>query len=185
MRLIRIPLLIEISLIILYYLISIFSIIIQPLNLILGYLIVFILPGYNFLSIIKPAYKFIEKIGYAVILSLAIENILMLFSYITLYNNVTYPETTIRGFKFNTILLISGIIIINLGLIIINEFINYKRKSLKFNKFKLKNLSFKKINSKLILKDSIILLIFISSLVLLCVSSYYSEVPNNDYETNR
>lgn len=181
---IRIPLLIEISLIILYFLITIFSITIQPFNLILGYFIIIILPGYNLISLLKPAHNFMEKIGYAVFLSLAIESILIIISYIVLYNNFTYPESTIHGFKFNSFILITSILFINLVLIIIKELMIYKKKPLIYDKFNLKNRICKIYDLKIILRNSIILLIFVLSLAMLCVSTYFSNVPNNDYETN-
>ena len=65
MKIGRVFLLIELSFISIYYLIVQFSITIQPINLILGFFIVFILPGYNLLNIIKPDYSVIRKLGYS------------------------------------------------------------------------------------------------------------------------
>lgn len=182
----RFYLVIELSLIVIYFFITLFSIVLQPINIILGFFIIFILPGYNLLNILKPCYNFIEKIGYVIILSLAVESILMLFSYIILYNFGTYPDITSRGFIFNSTLLITSIIFINFILIIINEFKNFKIK-IKNNKNQKRDYSINldRIKFNLNLKKSLVIVTFALSLILLCISTLYSEVPNNDYLTNR
>ncbi|MFW9990405.1 MAG: hypothetical protein ACFFC3_17320, partial [Candidatus Odinarchaeota archaeon] len=105
------------------------SISILPINIILGFFIIFILPGYNLLDILKPSSKIIEKLGYCIILSLAIENIFMVLCYAILYNNLTYPEVATLGFIFNSSVLITAILIINLILIIIREYLQFKSKT--------------------------------------------------------
>ncbi|KKL87566.1 hypothetical protein LCGC14_1933440 [marine sediment metagenome] len=128
MKLRRVFLLIELVTLLIYFLMILFSVILQPLNMILGFFFVFILPGYNLVSILKPRYKFVEKLGYVVVLSLALESIIMLLSYIFLYNSLSYPESNTRGIIFNPILLISAILSINLILIFIKSIKNSKIK---------------------------------------------------------
>lgn len=112
-------LIIEITFIIIYMFMILFSIVIQPINMILGIICVLFLPGYNLLNVIKPRFNLIEKLGYMTIISLAIENILMFFSYIFLYNIVTTQDNP--AFFFNNILLISTIQLINISLILLYE----------------------------------------------------------------
>ena len=177
-------LLIELSFLFAYFFLILFSIILQPINLILGFILVFILPGYNLISILKPQYSFSEKLGYVIILSLAIESALMLLSYILLYNFESGPESNTRGFIFNPTILISAILLINLILIFIKRIKNHKigqNKGLRENNF------FKKLGSlkrRIKPKNLIIITSLFISLLFLCVSTLYSEVPNNDYSTN-
>ncbi len=183
----RLYLVIELILIVIYSFMTLFSIVLQPINIILGFFIVFILPGYNLLNLIKPKFRFIEKLGYSIIISLAVENISMFFSYIILYNYGTYPDATSRGFIFNSTLLIASIIFINFILIIINEFKNFKIK-IKSNKNQKRDYSINldRIKYNLDLKKSLVIVTFALSLILLCISTLNSEVPNNnDYLTNR
>lgn len=167
---------IEIVLIFIYIFIIIFSIAIQPFYLILGIICVLFLPGYNLLNLIKPQFNLIEKLGYTIILSLAIENLIMFFSYIFLYNIVTSPE--FPGFIFDGILLILVIQFINIILIFI-----FKYKKIKRNKrpefFQIK-IDLKKKDFKIL----IIFIVFFLSLILLCISTLFSDVPNNDFDTN-
>jgi len=128
MKLRRVFLLIELVTLLIYFLMILFSVILQPLNMILGFFFVFILPGYNLISILKPEYQFSEKLGYMIVLSLALESALMLFSYIILYNFETYPESNTRGVIFNPIILISSILFINLILTFIKRRRNHNIK---------------------------------------------------------
>lgn len=121
-------LIIEIILISLYMYTIIFSILILPLNIILGILCILFLPGYNLLNLIKPNFSIIQKTGYMTIISLGLENIIMFFSYIFLYDIVTTPENP--AFYFNNILLITSIQIINIVLIIINQIKRLKVKEI-------------------------------------------------------
>ena len=91
-----------------------------PLNLLLGIICVLFLPGYNFLSLIFSKYSRIKKLGYMIIISLAIENIFMFFCYFFLYSQVTTIQKP--GFVFNQLYLILSFQLINLILIIANEF---------------------------------------------------------------
>ncbi|MHA1492120.1 MAG: hypothetical protein ACTSRI_21025, partial [Promethearchaeota archaeon] len=105
----------EIFLIFFYVLLTLFSIVLQPINLILGIICVLFLPGYNLLNLIKPHFKLIEKLGYALILSLALENILMFSMYLSVYNLVTYvKQPSFVGLIYNQVLLILLIQFINL-----------------------------------------------------------------------
>ncbi len=184
MKLNRVYLLIELLLLFFYFFIILFSITIQPINIILGFVFVFILPGYNLLSILKPRYKFIEKIGYAIVISIALESTFMLGSYILFYNLVSYPESSTTGFIFNPIILISAVLSINLILIFIKKIKNYKGKPNNHSK-KINFISFLgSINRHLKLKDMIIIISFVLSLIFLCVSTIFSKVPNNDYLVN-
>ncbi len=185
MKLKRIFLVTELLFIFIYYLMTLFSIIIQPFNLIFGFIIVFILPGYNLLKILKPDFSFIEKLGYVIIVSLAIENIFMLFSYIILYNYTTYPETTSHGFIFNSTLLITAILFVNIILIIINEYKYFKSKK-EFDKINERKsiLNLNNIKEILNIKVITILAFFGLSLIFLCISTTFSNVPNNDYLSN-
>ena len=185
MKLKRIFLVTELFFIFIYYLMTLFSIIVQPLNLIFGFFIVFILPGYNLLKILKPDFSFIEKLGYVIIVSLAIENIFMLFSYIILYNYTTYPETTSSGFIFNSTLLITAILFVNIILIIINEYRCFKSKK-EFDKINERKsiINLNNIKEILNIKVITILAFFGLSLIFLCISTTFSNVPNNDYLSN-
>ena len=96
-------LIIQIFIIFLYLYLFLKSVVIFPLNLLLGIICVLFLPGYNFLSLIFSQYSRIKKLGYMIIISLAIENIFMLFSYIYFYYRVT---TVLKpGFVFNPLYL--------------------------------------------------------------------------------
>ena len=185
MKIRRVFLLFELFLISIYYFLILFSITIQPINIILGFFIIFILPGYNLIDILKPDYSLIRKLGYAIILSLAIENIFMLFSYIILYNSTTYPEVISIGFIFNSTLLITAVLIINLILILIKEYKHFKSK-IEFDETQARKyiLNFNKIKEILNFKTIIIFFFFGLSLIFLSISTIYSNVPNNDYATN-
>jgi len=114
MRRIRLLTILEVSAVLIYLIITLFSITIQPVNLILGIFCTLIIPGYNLLDIIKPQYKVIQKLGYMTILSLAIVNIFMFFSYLFLYDLTVLTEDT--GLIFDPVLLIALLQILNLTL---------------------------------------------------------------------
>ena len=187
MKIRKVILLIELILISIYYLMIQFSITIQPINLILGFFIIFILPGYNFLNILKPDYSIIRKLGYSIILSLAIENIYMLFNYIILYNFMSYPEVPTWGFIFNSKVLITAIIFINLIFIIIIEYKHFKSKT-EFDGIQARKsiLNLSKIKEVLNLKVITVFIFFGLSLIFLGISTIYSNVPpdNNYYTSN-
>ncbi len=186
MKIRKVVLLIELVLIFIYYLMVQFSITIQPINLILGFFIIFILPGYNLLNILKPGYSIIRKLGYSIILSLAIENIFMILCYITLYNSPIYPEPGIIWFKFNSTLLITVIIFINLIFIIIIEYLQFKSK-IKFDETTTRKsvLNINKLKEKLNFKVITVSIFFGFSLIFLGISTIYSNVPpNNNFRTN-
>ena len=60
---------IQVSLILVYLIMTLSSIFLQPLYLILGIICVLFFPGYNLLNIIKPQFSLIERLGYTIILS--------------------------------------------------------------------------------------------------------------------
>ncbi len=190
----RFYLIIEIALITSFLYIIIFNIVIFPLNLFLGILCVLFLPGYNLLNLIKPNFNFIAKLGYTTVVSLAIENLLMLFSYIILYDLVTTPED--RRFFFNETLLICATQIINLLIILLLELKRvYKKKAYKgklindkakleiFNNSVKKNSPFKNhlkninINKKILL----IFFCFAISLIFTAITAYYSDISDNEF----
>ncbi len=186
MKIRKVILLIELILISIYYLMVQFSITIQPINLILGFFITFILPGYNLLNILKPDYSIIRKLGYSIILSLAVENIFMILCYITLYNSPVYPEKGTKWFIFNPTLLITAIIFINLIFIIIIEYKQFKSKT-EFDEIPARKsiLNLSKIKEVLDLKVITVFIFFGLSLIFLCISTIYSNVPlNNNFSIN-
>lgn len=175
----KIALIIELVLIFTYSFMILFSIVFMPINIILGIICILVLPGYNLLNLIKPQFNLIEKLGYMTILSLAIENLLMFFNYMTLYDIVTTPENP--EFFFNTTLLITTIQFINIILI----FAKYFQKNDK-NKIKKLNLliNFDYVREKINVKIFLIYISFILSLILLCISALYSDVSNNEFAVN-
>ncbi len=186
MKIRKVFLLIESVFISIYYLMVQFSIIIQPINLILGFLIIFILPGYNLLSILKPDYSIIRKLGYSIILSLAVENIFMILCYIIFYNSPVYPEPGSIWFIFNSTLLITAIIFINLIFIITKVYKQFKSKT-RFEGTQVKKsfLNLSKIKEVLNLKVITVFVFFGLSLILLGISTMYSNIPlNNNFQTN-
>ncbi|MFX0136208.1 MAG: hypothetical protein ACFFDN_21390 [Candidatus Hodarchaeota archaeon] len=165
----------EILIIFIHWSLILFSIIIQPLVLVLGIICMLFLPGYNLISILKPKFNFIQRWGYSTITSLTIINIFMFISYVLLFNLFTKKT---MGFHFEAIFLISSIQITNLILISIQIFKNNSNFKRKFN--------LKRIKEKLNFKILILFSIFCLSLFFLCLSAYYSDVPNNSYsESNR
>ncbi|MFX0141934.1 MAG: hypothetical protein ACFFDN_50320, partial [Candidatus Hodarchaeota archaeon] len=113
-------LIVQIFIIFLYLYLFLNSVLIFPLNLFLGIICVLFLPGYNLLSLIFSQYSRIKKLGYMTIISLAIENIFMIVCYGFLYYRVTTPLKP--GFVFEPLYLILSFQLINLILIIANEF---------------------------------------------------------------
>jgi len=174
----RIFLIAQIIIIFIYSLLTIFSIIILPINLILGFLCILFLPGYNLISLLKPDSEIIKKVGYATFLSLLIGNIPMFFIYVIGYSIIPIGDN--YGFWFWPEMVILIIQIINISLILIDIFINKNRikKNVTYNYFKLKRENF---NSRSLL----IIIGFIISLIFLCISTYFSDVSNNDFYTVR
>jgi len=181
---------IQLFVILIYLIITLFSITIQPINLILGIICTLVLPGYNLLKIFKPNYTIIQKLGYLTILSLAVENIFMFFSYIFLYDLSILTEDI--GFIFDPILLIASFQILNLTLIVINELILLKKRKnrniINTNTHKVQinfpNINFNGVIKKINWRSIISYIIFIFSLIFLCLSTYYSTFSDNDYFTN-
>ena len=190
MNKIKLPVFLQIFAIILYSFMILFSIVIQPINLMLGIFCILILPGYNLLKIFKPQFNHIQKLGYLTILSLGIENVLMFFTYIFLYDLVTTPDQP--NFFFNTTLLIISIQIFNIITLIINQLslLRKKKKSNNYNKAKTQlnkensYLDLKIIKNKLNWRILLTFIIFLISLILLCLSAYYSNVQENEFLVN-
>ena len=166
----------EIILTILYIYLFLFSIIIFPINLVIGIICILVLPGYNLLNIWKPEFDTIRKLGYSIIMSLAIENILMLFSYIFLYD---LTKTKSSGFFFNSILLLLAIQFINIILIILNLLINFKdkRNISSHHSIIKRKISFNKIERKI----CCILILYIISLIFLLIVTFKFSIKNNKY----
>jgi len=149
-----------------------------------------VLPGYNLLKIFKPNYTIIQKLGYTTILSLAVVNFFMFFSYLLFYDLTVLTED--KSFFFNPVLLIASLQILNLILIVINELIlSKKHKNKKITKTNIQkvkinspNIRFNGIIKKINSRSLIIYMLFFLSLLFLCLSTYYSEVPNNDFAAN-
>ena len=182
---------IEFILILIYLFLILFSILVLPLNITLGVICILFLPGYNLISIIKPNLNSIQKFGYVTILSLMIDNFVMIFSYLLFYNISVNNSTS--GFFFNPIILITTIQIINLFLLFVivvkkkslktNHFVNYGEKirldkmNYSFNKnqdFK-RNIIFKK---KLQNKIFSVYLSFFISIICLCISCLLNTVSD-------
>lgn len=176
----------ELIIIIIYVYISIFSISIQPINLILGIICVLFLPGYNLMEVIKPDSSLFEKLGYMTLLSLAIENILMFFSYIAVFKDYIYDEkySTKLGFQFNSTLLIIEFQIINLIIIIINQYKRYKSKNNIISISGAENSHFNVKRGIIDFKIIYIFIIFVLSLILTCVSTFYSNAPKKGFYIN-
>ena len=186
MRRIRTSLIIELFVVLIYLIITLFSIAVQPINLILGIICILVIPGYNLFKIFKPQSTLIQKLGYITILSLAIGNIFMFFSYLFLFDLTVLTEDT--GFIFDPLMLIASIQILNLTLIVINELIlskNRKNKNridintLDFQNFH--NINFNVIFKKCNLRSLVGYLVFFLSLIFLCLSTYYSPVSDNSF----
>ncbi|KKM19097.1 hypothetical protein LCGC14_1659080 [marine sediment metagenome] len=167
----------ECGLILFYLMINIFSIVIFPINLILGIICILCLPGYNLLKLLKPNSAPIEKIGLTIIFSIAIDNIIMFFYYIFLYNVAITQENP--SFFFDEKLLIIIILFVALFLILFNEL-----KDLRNPKSKdiLRESLGKKI--KIDIKALFVYIIFILSLVLVIISTFYSSVSNTQLNEN-
>ncbi|GAI17225.1 unnamed protein product, partial [marine sediment metagenome] len=112
----------QILIIIIYSFMILFTIVIFPINVILGIVCNLFLPGYNLINLIKPDSGLIKKFGYMTIFSLAIANILMFFIYVIGYSIVPIGDN--YGFWFWPEMVIIIIQIINISLILIDIFIN-------------------------------------------------------------
>ena len=164
----------ESGLILLYiYMIS-FSIFIFPINLILGIICVLWIPGNNLLKLIKPKSTLVEKIGLTVIFSIALDNIIMFFYYIFLYNVVITPENP--WFFFNEKLLIYIILFLSLILILLNQFKNLRNVETKKN---IKEYMTLEIN--LDPKVVLVYIVFGLSIALLIISTLSSRISNNAF----
>ncbi|KKK47786.1 hypothetical protein LCGC14_3151670 [marine sediment metagenome] len=175
---------VELCAILIYIIITLFSITIQPINLIFGIFCIMVIPGYNLVRIFKPQSTFILKIGYTTILSLAVVNIFMFFFYFFLYD-LTFKTEDIRFF-FDPILLITSLQILNLTLIVLNELIlSKKSNSINTNTKNIRNrnpvLNFIVIFKKINLKSLISYIVFLLSVIFLCLSTYYSSVSDNSF----
>ncbi len=169
---------IDCAIIIIYLILVLFSLLIFPLNIIFGIYCVLWIPGYNLLKLIKPKSNFIEKLGLAVILSIAIDNLIMFFYYLLLFDIVTTPENT--AFFFNENLIIFIILSLSLFMILLNTIIEI-RKSESGKAFNDKVRRDIEIDYKVIS----IYVGFVLSLIFMCISTLFSKVPNNSYSENR
>ena len=129
----RYYLVIEFFIILVYLLMNLFSIIIFPINLVLGFICILFLPGYNLVKLIRPNSNLMEKLGYSTIFSLAIENITMFILYVGFYDCI--QKSGRYAFIFWPEFLILIIQIINISLILIDKFLNKdRRKEIDINK---------------------------------------------------
>lgn len=174
----------EILIILIYSSLILFSLTIQPITLILGIICVLFIPGYNLIAILKPKFNLIQKIGYMTIFSLAVGNLLMLFDYIFFYD-ITIGNSD-KPFFFNPISIIISIQIINLILIIIKYRTSVKNKKYyNFIIFK-SNRNSNDIRKITIVKYFFVYLFFIISLILMSISTLYSQIPNdNSFSVNQ
>lgn len=174
----KIFLIAQILIIFIYSLMTIFSIIILPVNVILGFLCILFLPGYNLINLLKPDSDIIKKVGYATFLSLLIGNIPMFFIYVIGYSIVPIGEN--YGFWFWPEMVIIIIQIINIILILVDLIINKNRikKDETYNYFELKKEDFN-------IRTFLIIIGFIVSLTFLCITTCFSDVSDNDYLTVR
>ncbi len=175
---------VELCAILIYIIITLFSITIQPINLIFGIFCIMVIPGYNLVRIFKPQSTFILKIVYTTILSIAVVNIFMFFSYFFLYDFTLKTED--KRFFFDPILLITSLQILNLTLIVLNELIlSKKSNSINTNTKNIRNrnpvLNFIVIFKKINLKSLISYIVFLLSVIFLCLSTYYSSVSDNSF----
>lgn len=175
---------IEVLSLIIYFLLSLFSVVFQPINLILGFIIFFIYPGINFLNLIRKNYSLSYKLGFGVMFSLAIENVLFFIGYILLYNFNSYPDINTTGFIFNSFFLVITVILINILLIALNLANIYKKDN---NPVPIKCKSLiRTFRDKIDLKKSLIIFFFLISLILICISTYFSYFPEeSSYTLNR
>ncbi len=172
----RYYLVLEFFIILLYLLMNLFSIIIFPINIILGFICILFLPGYNLLKLIRPNSNLIEKLGYSTFFSLAIENILMFIIYFSFFNYV--QKSGRYAFIFWHELLILIIQIISIFLILLNIFLNKsQKKSNKIIKY------FKGIKKNINQKDLLIITGLLVSLIFLCISVFFNEVKYDNFST--
>ena len=174
---------IELVLIFCYLFIILFSIVIFPINIILGIICILFLPGYNLLNLIKPEINLIQKLGYTTIISLAIDNVIMFFYYVFLYDIFTTPSNP--GFFFSefTIIIIQ---FFNIIVILISLFKSLKSQTTS-------NLIFKYHKDKKGERDKIkgidflgliFFIIFLISLFSLCFSTIFGYIKQNDFYYN-
>ncbi len=177
---------IELPIIFAYLFLLMYDILFQPINIILGIICVFVFPGLNLMNLIRSNTSLMEKLGYSIILSIALNSAIMLFSYLFLFNFVTFPETGLLGFFYNNLLLIDSIQILNMFLIIIHLVHGYKIKKDKNSKeIKIRNsINYDSIKNKKSWYTVIITIIYFLSLVLLCISTLFSNIPTNGFNEN-
>ena len=173
-------LLLQIIFIAIYSFLVLFSIIIQPFNLILGFICLLIIPGANLTDIFKPKAKFTEKLGYMTILSLALINILMFLVYFLTYDEKV-DLTGSKVYFFNTYSLNLHIQLMNFALILLNMSLNLENNISNTYEFKFKKfLSLRKIKSLLKNKMFLIHVVFLISIIGSCISAFYSERPTEN-----
>jgi len=184
---------IELAIVLVHLFLSLFSIYLQPINLIFGITCVLILPGYNFLEVVKPKLKSYEKIGYSTITSLMLGNIIMFLVYIFTFNRFSAsPDGVNFSFLFNEQILVSSIQVLNIILIIFvlrQRIKNDKLRNTPNNEDFKSRESYHKINLNFfgkVIKSRKFLVysIFIISLVFMCISAFYSVNTGNSYEVN-
>ena len=178
MKLNRPYIIVEFIIIFIYLLLVLFSIVVFPINIILGFICILLLPGYNFLSLIKPNSSLLQKLGMSTIISLGIENTLMFIIYVYGYDYVNI--TPLYGFFFWPEMLIVIIQIISICLILINLFKN-KNRSRKYKTY----INFQSIKESFNYKSLWIIVGFVISLILLCISTYLNKISNNEFSIVR
>jgi len=183
---------IEMTIVLVYLLFSLFSIYLQPINLILGVFCVLILPGYNFLEMLKPNLKTYEKLGYTTITSLMLGNIVMFLLYIFTFSFYANPTGDNFSFFFNGQLLVVLIQILNILFILITLKKRLKSERLgdthNNEDFKSLGVSFREIFNSLgkVMKTHrfLVFCIFVISLVFMGISAFYSVNTGNSYGVN-
>ena len=178
MKLQKSLIILEFFIIFIYLFTNLFSIIIFPINIILGFLCILFLPGFNLLNLIRPNSNLIEKLGFSTFYSLALDTIIMFIIYVGFYNYV--QKSGRYAFIFWHELLIIIIQILNIVLILLNIYISKNRVDGNKNT-QIINVLKENIN----LKDLLILIGFIVSLILLCLSVFLSKVEIDDLDKAR
>ncbi|MHA1292959.1 MAG: hypothetical protein ACTSQJ_09855 [Promethearchaeota archaeon] len=140
------------------------------------------------MTFLKPKSSFLEKMGYIPITSIGIANIIMFFNYLYFFDQSRYPDykKTLNpiGFKFDGFTVVLIIQIFNLTFIIWNAYI--KHKSNQMNEINPRNKKHvKNFLKNFELKTYLSMIGYLYSIIFLCISTLYSNVPNNDYSTIR
>ncbi len=158
--------------------INLLNILIQPFNLILGIICVLFLPGFNLISLIKPRFNLIEKLGYSFIISIAIENFIMFFGYFFLYDLITTPNNP--QFVFNDSLLTISIQVINVILLGLNQLT--KKGDLCNLEDRIPIRNYNNLKEKINLKILLCYIGYLAFLLFLCLSSINPKTPNSFWE---